>query len=86
VSLLERYRLMRRRHKVNASSRILAALADGEWHYGLDMMRATRMRSGRFYPALERLEDGGVVEARWDDSEDPPPKYRRRLYRLAPPF
>lgn len=78
-----------RRRQLDAETRILTALAEpwGNpqtiiWSYGLDLMRRTGMRPGRFYPALGRLERAGMVEARWDEKE-PNPKRRRRMYRPA---
>jgi hypothetical protein len=50
------------------------------WHYGLDVMRTAGMSSGRFYPAIERLESRGDVIGTWEDGPYP----RRRMYRLSP--
>lgn len=52
------------------------------WHYGGDVMRRTRMRAGRFYLALGRLENAGRIEAKWD-AREPNAKHRRRMYRLG---
>lgn len=79
----------RRRRQIDAETRVLTALAEpwGNpttiiWSYGLDLMRRTGMRAGRFYVALGRLEEAGMVESKWDDKE-PNAKYRRRMYRPA---
>lgn len=79
-----RYKLLlwRERRRLDAEERILAVLADGDWHHGYDTAKATRMRSGRFYPTIHRPEEAGVVEAKWDELE-PGQKYRRRMYRVA---
>lgn len=58
---------------------VLGALSDRRAHYGLDLARATRLRPGRLYPALDALEREGTVASFWQ--EGPPP--RRRMYRLA---
>lgn len=72
-----------RRRQLEAETLILSALdLAGGWAYSLDLMRTCRMRAGRFYPALGRLEDAGLVEAKWDESE-PNAKRRRRMYRLV---
>ena len=62
-----------------AQAAIVGVLADRHWWYGLDVLRAARLRSGRFYAAMDRLEANGVVESRWD----PGPWPRRRMYRLT---
>lgn len=53
-------------------------------HYGYELMRATRVKSGSLYPILGQLEQAGWVEAFWEDAnrerEGRPP---RRWYRLT---
>jgi Transcriptional regulator PadR-like family len=71
------------RRRLQAQQQIVWAMRDYDWHYGLDVMRTTGLRSGRFYPNLDRLMDLGHVEAKWADLE-PGRKHRRRLYRLVP--
>lgn len=78
-----------RRRQLDAETRILEITGLGpafgltdEWSYGYDLMRAAKLRPGRFYPALGRLEDAGLVEAKWDESESNV-KRRRRMYRLV---
>jgi PadR family transcriptional regulator, regulatory protein PadR len=48
--------------------------------YGYDLMKAAGLRSGTLYPMLARLQDEGVVTARWeaqpaDGTGRPPRKY-----------
>ena len=62
---------------------VLGAMDGDGWHYVYDVKRRARIRWGRVYPTLWRLEERGEVEAKWDDSEQPPPKHRRRMYRIA---
>ena len=59
---------------------ILQALANG-YQYGFDVMDITGLPSGTVYPALRRLEQGGLVGSRWESAGDaqrdgrPPRKY-----------
>ena len=69
---------------------VLAALADGEGH-GLEVMRrleaagrgALRLREGTLYPALYRLEEAGLLHARWESATSGRRGPRRRIYRLT---
>lgn len=73
----------RHRRQLDAETRILSALdLAGDWAYSLDLMRACKMRSGRYYPTMDTLESAGLVESKWDESE-PNVKHRRRMYRLV---
>lgn len=62
---------------------LLACLraAAPEWRHGYALMQATGIRSGTLYPALMRLADDGLLDARWvvDDADGRP----RKLYRLS---
>src|SRR5689334_20709118 len=51
---------------------------------GADIMRLTGLASGSLYPILYALEDGGLVESRWE-KEEPQAlgRPRRRLYKLT---
>jgi PadR family transcriptional regulator, regulatory protein PadR len=66
--------------------KVLRALIDepsGEM-YGLDLLRATGLKSGTLYPLLARLEGQGWVRRRWEDvdpAEEGRP--RRRFYSLT---
>ena len=61
---------------------VLAALLEQPraWRHGYDLARETGLKSGTLYPLLLRLGDQGLLEARWEDSEQSgrPP---RHLYR-----
>jgi PadR family transcriptional regulator, regulatory protein PadR len=64
---------------------VLEALAAGR-HYGWDVMDATDLPSGTVYPILRRIEEDGLVRARWERDgvarrEQRPP---RRYYELTP--
>ena len=66
---------------MKAEQQILKVLRDypqdGCWGY--DICRLARVRSGRMYPILARLETAGVVESWWVGETEP----RRRRYRLV---
>jgi len=69
----------RRRGSVDAQARVLLALKHADdWCFGLDLMRTCRMRAGRLYPALMRLEEHGLVQAIWQEGDRP-----RRMYRYV---
>jgi len=60
---------------------ILHAVAIGK-SYGFDIIDHTGLPSGTVYPALRRLESGGLLESLWDyktaeKSGGPPRKYYR---------
>ena len=65
---------------------LLAVLADAPGH-GYELSRRLTVRSGAqlevpegsLYPALHRLERGGLVASAWSDGEG----RRRRVYRLT---
>lgn len=58
--------------------------ADGEERYGLQVMRATGLRSGTLYPMLLRLEGEGWLTSRMEEA-GPASEGRplRRYYRLT---
>ena len=78
MSLRDRWAIWCERRDLAVDVDVIGALAGREWHYGLDLMRATGYRGGRFHPSIDRLEDAGIVEAKWIEGAYP----RRRLYRL----
>ena len=62
---------------------ILSMLRDAapQWRHGYALMQATGLKSGTLYPAMMRLADEGLLEARWDaDGDHGRP---RKLYRLT---
>ncbi|MBO9711382.1 helix-turn-helix transcriptional regulator [Sphingomonas sp.] len=60
----------------------LLARAGGEWTYGLEIARATGLKSGSLYPILVRLAERGLLESSWQDSEMPG-RPRRHAYRIT---
>jgi PadR family transcriptional regulator, regulatory protein PadR len=51
---------------------------------GAEIARTTNLASGSLYPILQRLEDAGWAESRWE-SEEPHKlgRPRRRLYQIT---
>jgi DNA-binding PadR family transcriptional regulator len=47
--------------------------------YGYDLARSTGLASGTLYPILVRLEERGLLDARWELGEGRP----RHVYRLT---
>jgi PadR family transcriptional regulator PadR len=62
---------------------VLEALlqAPDGWHYGYDLSRRLRLRSGTLYPILVRLSERGCLETRWVEPERAgrPPRHTYRL-------
>lgn len=63
-----------------AAASILLAINSG-YRYGFDIMDCTGLPSGTVYPALRRLEEGGLIASEWEHSkiaqqdQRPPRKY-----------
>ena len=73
--------------KINLSlsgTAILQALAQG-YGYGFDIMDVTGLPSGTVYPALRRLETGGLIASKWEDEATAHKDQRpaRKYYRLT---
>jgi PadR family transcriptional regulator, regulatory protein PadR len=62
---------------------VLAAFLDAprSWQYGYDLSRETGLKSGTLYPILMRLEENGLLDARWETNETGKPP--RHMYRLT---
>ena len=63
---------------------VLQAVSQGH-KFGFDIMDATELPSGTVYPALRRLETGGLVESAWEEdaSSRKAGRPRRRYYQLT---
>jgi len=69
---------------------LLSALEQGEAH-GFDVLRRLeaagcgllRLKEGSVYPALYRLEQAGLVTARWESETSGRRGPRRRIYRVT---
>jgi len=71
----------------DASPQTLLVLAEllqapDTWHYGYDLSRRLRLRSGTLYPILVRLAERGCLETRWEEPERPG-RPARHTYRLT---
>jgi PadR family transcriptional regulator PadR len=67
---------MRRRSSPQTRRLLEALLAEpAGWRHGYDLARETGLASGTLYPILARLEQRGLLEARWEE--------RRHVYRLT---
>jgi DNA-binding PadR family transcriptional regulator len=59
---------------------VLLAVSRG-FRHGFDIMDASGLKSGTVYPILRRLEDAGMLRARWEaasdarDAQRPPRRY-----------
>jgi DNA-binding PadR family transcriptional regulator len=55
--------------------------APREWRHGYELSQNTNLRSGTLYPLLIRLNQQGLLEARWEQPELPgrPPRHAYRL-------
>jgi DNA-binding PadR family transcriptional regulator len=62
---------------------VLHALAEaGEgWRYGLELAKATGLKSGSLYPIMLRLAERGLLESSWLEPERPgrPPRHAYRI-------
>lgn len=63
---------------------VLHAIAAGH-RYGFDIMDVTGIPDGTVYPALRRLHDAGLLDARWEDADEAALLNRpaRKYYRLT---
>lgn len=65
---------------------IVAAMLDNPTaeYYGLELMKAAKLKSGTIYPALARLERAGWLKSTWEKIDPSAEKRpRRRLYTLT---
>ena len=51
------------------------------WHYGYELSRITKLKSGTLYPILMRLRERGNLESKWQPAaeEGRPPRHMYRL-------
>ena len=63
---------------------VLAALSRG-CRYGFEIMDTTGLASGTVYPILRRLEEAGMLSARWERTADAHDEQRppRRYYQIT---
>ncbi len=67
-----------------SSAVILQAVANG-YRYGFDVMDVTGLPSGTVYPALRRMEHGGLVASVWESEAEAQREGRpaRKYYKLT---
>jgi DNA-binding PadR family transcriptional regulator len=63
---------------------VLFALSRG-YRYGFEIMDASGLPSGTVYPILRRLEDAGLLSAKWEPIADARDEQRppRRYYQIT---
>jgi PadR family transcriptional regulator PadR len=55
-----------------------------DWRYGYELGQEVGLKAGSLYPILIRLDDRGLLEARWEEqSEASAGRPPRHLYRLS---
>ena len=71
--------------KLTYSTAVVLQAIASDFRYGFDIMDATGLPSGTVYPALRRLERGGLLVARWEDEAAAHRDQRpaRRYYELS---
>ena len=63
---------------------VLLAVSRG-FRHGFDIIDASGLKSGTVYPILRRLEDAGMLRARWEPAADAREAQRppRRYYQIT---
>ena len=73
-----------RRPSPQATAVLLALSEDPTaWRHGYQLCQQLGLKAGSMYPILMRLADQGWLERTWE-SDVPPGRPRRHLYRLTP--
>jgi PadR family transcriptional regulator, regulatory protein PadR len=62
---------------------VLFAIANAraDWSYGMEISKATGLKSGSLYPILMRCDERGLLESCWLEPERPgrPPRHGYRI-------
>ncbi len=76
--------MMRPVNLTHTAAVLLKTIRNGR-RYGFEIMESTGLPSGTVYPALRRLEEGGIIESRWEEAKHATAEQRppRRYYRLT---
>ncbi|HZU28281.1 MAG TPA: PadR family transcriptional regulator [Bryobacteraceae bacterium] len=71
--------------KLTHTSALILQVISAGCRYGLDIMQNTGLPSGTVYPALRRLEQGGLVQSTWEKEREAFAEQRpaRKYYRLT---
>jgi len=76
--------MARNRSPSQQTRKVLKALLDRplEWRHGYELSKLAGLSSGTLYPLLIRLNERGLLEARWEEP-DRPGRPARHAYRLS---
>jgi DNA-binding PadR family transcriptional regulator len=70
--------------KLTHTSALVLKVISGGCNYGFDIMERTGLRSGTVYPILRRLEESGLIVARWEpEAAQQLQRPQRRYYKLT---
>lgn len=67
--------------RITYSTAIVLLAVNRGFRHGFDIMDASGLKSGTVYPVLRRLEDAGMLRAKWEavadarDAQRPPRRY-----------
>ena len=80
--------MSRRRRPSPQTAAVLRALAESgnSWSHGYDLCGRLGLKAGTVYPILRRIEEEGLVRARWEKESEARREQRpaRRYYELTP--
>ena len=70
--------------KLTHTSALVLKVISGGCNYGFDIMERTGLPSGTVYPILRRLEEAGLILARWEpEAARELQRPQRRYYKLT---
>jgi len=71
--------------RITFPTAVVLAVLSGGCRYGFEIMDATGLASGTVYPILRRLEEAGMLSARWERTADAHGEQRppRRYYQIT---
>lgn len=70
--------------KLTHTSALVLKVISGGYNYGFDIMERTGLPSGTVYPILRRLEEAGLILARWEpEAAQELQRPQRRYYKLT---
>jgi PadR family transcriptional regulator PadR len=70
--------------KLTHTAALVLKVISGGARYGFDIMEKTGLPSGTVYPILRRLEEGALIQSKWENGEAQElQRPQRRYYRLT---
>jgi PadR family transcriptional regulator, regulatory protein PadR len=71
--------------KLSHTAAIILQALEAGYAYGFSVMETTGLPSGTVYPALRRLERGGLIRSQWESqaAADAGQRPARRYYRIT---